>query len=286
MFTTDSGDVRNSVKTKSVLIAVAVYLVLGIVTLGAILLLLLIFGLLAHSICKKEIEAVRRNSTAFNKAFPFRYYGESFGDFQHVFYHQENLENEIVAAIDRELKARTPASALETVTITDIDKDLTAPENREFKKSDCGRTRRGTSITLLLKLSLYGGMQSIRWWVLAGGYVDKNKQFNFVAYAPFTLWRWIFPYLRKEYDVLSRIRTINAASYNDMDVMTQIRCLHEAVFSAMVGELEKNGIDTSDIKAQRMGVMNINISGGRVNMGNVVQGAGNQVAATMAGGKR
>jgi hypothetical protein len=32
--------------------------------------------------------------------------------------------------------------------------------------------------------------------------------------------------------------------------------------------------------------MNINISGGRVNMGNVVQGAGNQVAATMAGGKR
>jgi hypothetical protein len=47
--------------------------------------------------------------------------------------------------------------------------------------------------------------------------------------------------------------------------------------------LQQNRIDTSTIKAQRMQVMNISITGGRVNMGNVVQGAMNRVAATVRG---
>lgn len=120
---------------------------------------------------------------------------------------------------------------------------------------------------------------------MAGGYIDKDKKFNFIVYSPLTILFWIIPYIKKEYDVLSRIRSIYSASYNDMDVITQIRCLHEAVFSAMVEELEKNGIDTSDIKAQRMQVMNISISGGKVSMGNVVQGAMNKIVASMRGSK-
>jgi hypothetical protein len=177
-------------------------------------------------------------------------------------------------------------STLEPITLTDVDKDLKAAENREFFKAGFGQTRRGTTITLLLSFSAIGKVQSIRWWVLAGGYVDRNKKFNFIAYAPITLWFRIVPYLRREYDLASRLRTVYAASYNDMDVMTLVRCLHDTVFSAMVDELERHDIDTSDIKAQRMQVMNLSISGGRVNMGNVVQGAMNNVEATVKGSKR
>jgi hypothetical protein len=57
-----------------------------------------------------------------------------------------------------------------------------------------------------------------------------------------------------------------------MDVATQVRCLHEVVFDAMIAELKKNGIDTSELKLQKMQVANMNISGGKVNVGNLVQG--------------
>jgi hypothetical protein len=70
-----------------------------------------------------------------------------------------------------------------------------------------------------------------------------------------------------------------------MDVSTQVRCLHEAVFDAMIAELDKNGIDTSELKVQKMQTMNINISGGKVNMGNVVQGAMNKIGGAAKGAK-
>jgi hypothetical protein len=53
----------------------------------------------------------------------------------------------------------------------------------------------------------------------------------------------------------------------------------------MIAELEKNGIDTSDLKVQKMQTMNINISGGKVNMGNVVQGAMNKIGGAVKGAK-
>jgi len=76
---------------------------------------------------------------------------------------------------------------------------------------------------------------------------------------------------------LNRVRTIYSGAYNDIDVGVQVRCLHEVVFDAMIAELEKNGIDTSDIKQQKIQMMNINISGGKVNMGNLVQGSSNKI---------
>jgi hypothetical protein len=281
----DSVDVKNSVKLRSVLVAVSIYLFLTIATAGIALIALLIAAIISNIVCKKEILASSSKSNVFKKNFPFKYFGASFGDFQHVFYHKEELETEIITAINNELSLKTPVASLEPVSIKDIDNDLTSPEERKFLIADSGKTKRGTSVTLAIKLSNFGSMQSIRWWVLAGGYIDKDKKFNFIAYSPFTILFWIIPYLKKEYDVLSRLRTIYFSSYNDMDVITQIRCLHEAVFSAMVAELEKNGIDTSDIKAQRMQVMNITISGGKVNMGNVIQGAMNKMTANIGGAK-
>ena len=70
-----------------------------------------------------------------------------------------------------------------------------------------------------------------------------------------------------------------------MDVATQVRCIHEVVFDAMITELDKNGIDTSELKVQKMQAMNINISGGKVKMGNVVQGAMNKIGGVAKGVK-
>jgi hypothetical protein len=282
----DSGQVNRGVRPRSFIIVGIVYLGAALITSGIVLIPLAILWFIAQAICRQELENARNGPAQFKKNFPFRFYGEIFGDFQHVFYYREQLTQEIIGTTERELKSRTPVSALEPVKITDIDKNLSNAESREFLKAEAGQTRRGTKVTLLLALSQFGNVQSVRWWVLAGGYVDHDKQFNFVAFAPLTIWFWIIPYLRKEYDIVSHIRTVYAAAYNDIDVVTQVRCLHDSVFNAMVSVLESHDIDTSDIKAQRMQVMNIAISGGRVNMGNVVQGAMNRVAATVRGAQK
>jgi len=290
----DSGGVKNRIKIRSIFVATLVYLAgIGAVAVfyqvsSVFVLIAIIFTLAAiiisTVICNKEIESAKSDSLRFKKSFPFKYFGIAVGDFQHVFYYKESLETEILSTIVRNLKKRTPISELETIQLSDVDKDLVNPEKRYFMKADSGTTKRGTSITLIIKLTSFGSMQSVRWWVLVGGFIDKDKKFNFIAYSPLTLLFWIIPYLKKEHDVLSNIRTIYSASFNDMDITTQIRCLHEAVFDAMVEDLEKNGIDTSDIKVQRRQVMNISISGGKVNMGNVVQGGMNKISAKVVTG--
>jgi hypothetical protein len=64
-----------------------------------------------------------------------------------------------------------------------------------------------------------------------------------------------------------------------------VRSISETVIDAMVLALDKNGIDTSDLKAQKLQTMNINITGGKVNMGNVVQGAMNKISGAVKGAK-
>lgn len=276
----NSGKIENSIKVRTVIISLIVHAYLAVFTLGISLALLLIIGLITNSLVKKEIDEASSTSNKFKKNFPFKYYGQSFGSFQHVFSHSEIIEKSMYDAIESELCSKTPVESLETIAITDIDKDLSESEGRIFIKASSTKTTRGTSITLIFNQSSFGKMQSIEWRVLGGGFIDRNKKFNLISYSPLTFFFWIMSYVKKEHDLLARIRTIYPGSYNDMDVVTQIRCLHDAVFNAMINELEKNNIDTSELKAQKMQVMSINISGGKVNMGNVVQGAMNKVAST------
>jgi hypothetical protein len=159
-------------------------------------------------ICNKEIELATSNSKKFKKSLPLKYFGFSYGDFQHVFYHKKSLESEIIKTIENNLKTKTPIEKLETVELIDVDKNLNSSEKRRFIIADSGITNRGTSITLAIKPSSFGGMQSIRWWVLAGGYIDKDKKFNFIAYSPLSLPFWIISYIKNEYDVLANLRTI------------------------------------------------------------------------------
>ncbi|WP_088329402.1 hypothetical protein [Lacimicrobium sp. SS2-24] len=279
----DSGNVKNRVKLRSVAVATLIHLSLAAFTLGLSLLLLLIFGTLTASFINRETRHATASSNTFKKHFPFNSYGQVFGSFQHVFVHSKNIEQSMFTAIESELISCTPIKSLERVTITDIDPDLTDIDERHFIKASSTPSARGTALTLILNQSQFGQMQSIEWRVLCGGYIDKNKKFNFVAYSLFSFLFWIQPYIRREYDLLTKIKTIYSSAYNDMDVMTQIRCIHDAVFNAMIKELEKHDIDTSELKAQKMQVMNINVSGGRVNMGNVVQGAMNKVSNMTSG---
>lgn len=279
----NSVNIKNRIKIRSLLLVVVIYIIATVATYGIALVYAAITIIISIIVCNKEIESATSNSKNFKKSLPLKYFGFSYGDFQHVFYHKRSIESEIIKTIENNLKTKTPIEKLETVELIDVDKNLNSSEKRSFIIADSGITSRGTSITLAIKPSSFGGMQSIRWWVLAGGYIDKNKKFNFIAYSPLSLPFWIISYIKNEYDVLANLRTIYPATYNDMDITTQVRCLHEAVFDAMVEELEKNEIDTSDIKAQRMQVMSINISGGKVNMGNVVQGAMNKIGAKVGG---
>ena len=254
-------------------------------TLGISLLLLLLTASITSGICSREVKIARSNSNSFKKSFPFRSYGDSFGDFQHVFYHAENIERELFSAIEKRLLETTPVESLELVEITDVDEDLKTSDTRSFIKTDSLNTGRDTEVTLVLNQESFGKMQSIQWRVLAGGYIDRDKRFNFVSWSVLSFWFWIIPYAKGNMDILSNLRTIHSGDYNVMDVLTTIRCLHDAVFGAMIDCLESHGIDTSDLQAQKMQVMNINVSGGKVNMGNVVQGAMNKVSAVTNKGR-
>lgn len=281
----DSGIVKNGVRVRSVILALIVHIYMAVFTLGISLVLQLVFGLITNSMIKKEIVEASSSTNKFKKNFPFKYYGQVFGSFQHVFSHSESIEKKLYDAIEFELQDKTPITPLASVTITDVDNDLSKDEDRIFFKASSKPTSRGTAITLVLNQSNFGKMQSIEWQVLGGGFIDRDKKFNLITYSLFTFIFWIIPYLKKEHDLLARVRTIYPGSYNDSDVVTQIRCIHDAIFNAMINELEKNGIDTSELRVQKMQVMNINVTGGKVNIGNVVQGAMNKVASSAMGAR-
>ena len=281
----NSQNINNRIKKRTVAIAVIMHLYLAIFTFGLSLLLLAIAGFVTSMLLEKDINEAKSTANSFNKNFPFRHFGHVFGSFQHIFNHAYSIEKAISSAIEGAIKTKTPITSVNTLSVIDTDPDLKNCEQRRFIKAESAPTSRGTGITLILNQSSYGSMRSIQWRVLAGGYLDRNAKFNLIAYSLFTILFWIRPYFKRETDLISRVRTIYSSAYNDVDVATQVRCLHEVVFDEMITELDKNGIDTSELKVQKMQVMNINISGGKVNMGNVVQGAMNKISGVAKGAK-
>jgi hypothetical protein len=281
----DSKNVNNRIKKRSIAIAVLVHLYLTLGTLGVWLIILTIFGLVTSTLLRNDIDEAVASAKNFNKTLPFKYFGQVYTHIQHVFHHPINIEEDVFATIEQELKTKTPINGLEPIAMTDSDKDLLAPEQRKFLKGEANPTQRGTTMTLILSQSSFGAVRSFDWRVVVGGYVDKNAKFNLIAYSPFTLLFWIIPYIKRETNLLNRVRTVYSSAYNDIDVSTQVRSISETVFDAMVLVLDKNGIDTSDLKAQKLQTMNINITGGKVNMGNVVQGAMNKISGAVKGAK-
>ncbi len=281
----NSKNVNNRIRKRTIGLAIIVHLYLTVFTLGIWLIFLTVFGLITSTLLRKDIDEAKSSANSFNKTHPFKYFGQVFAHFQHVYHHPINIEAEITRTIEEELKTKTPIETLDAISITDHDKDLKSAEGRTFLKGESKSTERGTTLTLILNQSTYGAIRSFEWRVMAGGYVDNNAKFNLIAYSPFTFFFWIVAYIKRESNLLNRVRTVYPSSYNDIDVSTQVRSINETVFDAMVVALEKNGIDTSDLKTQKMQTMNINISGGKVNMGNVVQGAMNKIGTTVKGAR-
>lgn len=275
----ESGIVQNRLEARTVMTAIVIHVVLAIMTVGLSLVFSIIIGFISKHIVDKEIAQLSANANQFKRFAPFARYGNAYGSYRHVYAHDKQLSNNLRDAIEQALVAKTPIEALRAVTICDIDKNLVQPESRDFYIADAGQTQRGTAFTVVINQSNFGDMQSIEWQVLAAGFIDDTKKFNFIVYSLFSFPFWYPAYMRKEHDILSGLRSIYSSTYNEMDSVTQIRCLHEAVFDAMIKELEKHGVDTSGLKAQKMETMNISISGGKVSMGNIVQGAMNKVTS-------
>ncbi|NOX64273.1 MAG: hypothetical protein GXO85_00395 [Chlorobi bacterium] len=289
----DSGIAKNGIEIRSILIALLVYgsalffineASNGDATIALVVYLVVVAGI-TMAICKKEINNTNSESNKFKKNLPFKIFGVNFGDFQHVFFSKENINQKIESEIKHQILEKTPIDKFEKISVVDIDKNINTKESRDFHKASTTKTERGSHISLIFQSSDFGEMRSIRWWVIVGGYVDYNKYFNFVVYSPILFLIWIIPYLKKDFDVLSKLRTIYSSSYNDIDISNYIRCIHETVFCAMVDTLEKYNIDTSDLKLQRSQVMNLNVSGGKVNIGNVVQGTMNKITSAMGRAK-
>ena len=277
----NSRNVNNRIKKNSIVIAVIFHFVLGILTFGLSLVLLATVGTATLLLLNKDMVKAKSRNHYFNKSYPFGSFGVTFGRFQHVFHHSYSIEKDIYAAIEKALKDKTPITFVKTVPIIDTDPGLKNCEQRSFINAQLEPTSRGTAITLTLNQSNFGSMRTIQWRILAGGYVDKNSQFNLMAYSLFTVFSWISPYLKGEADLLSRVRTIYPGTYNYMDVETQIRCLHEVVFDTTISELKKNGIDTAELKLHKIRTVNSNISDEKINFVNFPQRAQSTVADTV-----
>lgn len=289
MHESESGIVKNRIKTRNVVIVATIYLyalsMLASVTTEHRALLFSAIGYaivtiaIARIILLRELALVGSQVNKFKKNFPFSAYGALFGEFQHVFFSQQSIVESLEKVTGEQLSERTPAGPMTSLSLADIDNDIRSVDARPFLRSDAGSTARGTTITLLMHTALHGKMHCVRWWVMGRGYVDRNRFLFALARAPLTLPFWIVPYFKRDLDVVSHLRTIYPGFYNDVDVVRIARCLHETVFDSLVAVLEHYGIDTSDLKTQRAQVMNINVSGGKLEIGNIVQGAANRISS-------
>lgn len=221
----------------------------------------------------------KRGFERFKVSGPFRSYGHPIAEFQHVFHYRENILGEMIALMGGRVSANLGFPELKRKEIMDVDKELENPDGRLFHITQGPCNQRGTRLTLVLHTEAWAaGAQSVKWWIVMSGYVDKNRLLTYLAFAPLTLPFRLVPFLKGDFNPLDVVETHYSSTYNTLDIVTAARFLQETVFSALIDCLEKQGIDTSTLKLQRANVMNISVSGGQVSLGAVVQGAMNKVA--------
>ena len=140
----DSKNVNNRIKKRSIAIAIFAHLYLAVFTFGVSLILLLLVGFLTATLLEKDISEARSSANTFNKNFPFRYFGHVFGSFQHVFHNAYSIEKDVCSSIEAGLKAKTPITMVQGLSIVDTDPELRNCEQRSFLKAESAPTSRGT----------------------------------------------------------------------------------------------------------------------------------------------
>lgn len=268
----------NHLKIRTVLLIAVIYLWLlsTVAQLGAAAFALVALYVIAAvaggaALLKSDLAKTEQGIETFKKNRPLRNMGASLVEFQHVFCHDEDLLPSILADINTRLEHLGLLPPLQKKEYTDTDRQLGAPDTREFFVASSNANLRGTQTALAVHLRRTGA-QSIQWWVLMRGFIDPNKKLIKLAVAPIAIPFWLYAWLRQELDLAPSVRTVYSAFYNSIDVVTDARSLHTLVFDALVHTLEAHGVDISDLKQQRAQVMNINISGGRARFGNIIQG--------------
>jgi hypothetical protein len=272
------SQMKNQVKVRTVVVIAFIYLwgfafAIGLGAPAVVLLAVYCIASIAgaKAMLAADLAMTTREAETFRKVHPMRGLGSMLTDFQHVYYNAEDLLPEILNEFNTRIVQQGFGATLQKKNYTDTDKNLEAPETREFFVASSGASLRGTETSLVVHVRRHGQAQSVQWWILMRGFVDRNKRIILLASAPLAIPFWIWARLKQELDLVSSVRNVYGSFYNSLDVAAEARSWHRLVFDALADSLEKHGVDISDLKLQRAQVMNINISGGRTRFGNVVQ---------------
>lgn len=282
-------------KKRNAIIGGAIYLyiafmIVGLAFLsgiGAILALAYIGGCMYAIHAMIEGAHAKENSSTFEFK---RYYGlDAFGvewsSFFHVFKSKDLVSEAAISRIGASLNSDLVKHSLKKIDVVDKDSDLSQPELRSFFCTDGIKTSRGAVVTFVMYSSRVGDVQGLRWWIMARGVYDPNKKFWSILYSPITLPFLIVPYITGKLKPLNWIRSTDLGFYNGLDMLSFSRKMQFVAFYALVDTLESYGLDVSDLKSQVESVLNINVSGGSANFGNVVQGAFNKIGGGVGKGK-
>lgn len=228
-----------------------------------------------------------RGKAHFKRNYGLSRFGVEWASFFHVFRSKDAVAQDAVAMIGTRLNEDLSHHDLKLLELEDRDRDLVASETRVFFFTDGIHTNRGAMVYFVMHPTRLGDVQGVRWWIMTQGANDPNK----------LLWRYVLSFWYVPFDVFRKlrgspsrilvsIRTLNLGFYDGLDILSFARKMEFVAFYALIETLEKYGIDTSDLKAQTGSVLNINVSGGSANFGNVVQGMFQQRGKAAGGGGR
>ena len=237
----------------------------------------------SYSALRKIEHSAESGEFSFRRMDAFNYLGVARGSFEHVFSHARAIRSKLIKAIAAALETKGLSSSISTLVITDRDRNLKVNDARDFALMQVTSTTRVSGPSVIVRTQKVGDMHSIRWWLFEKGPITKNRKLVFLALAPVTIFLWPLYWARNKSFPARFLFTPYRSDYQEMDVFTRLRWAHETVFDAVADELDEAGIDTSTLRDQKAQIMNINISGGKVNMGSVVQGAMNRVTGRAKG---
>jgi hypothetical protein len=223
------------------------------------------------------------NRVEFSKHHPATVLGNSVSSFQYVFDCSNSIVEKVQTYIANDLVKKLGASEIKSITFADIDRDLPKAESRAFGLMTLPPTPRDTRLSVLIASSRQSTVQGIRWWIFELGNRDPNKVFWRYALAPIQVPFQVIPYIRREFEPLHTLRSVDPGFFNGVDRYTRTREIERVTIDALVESLDGFGVDTNELKQQRANVLNISVGGkATAAFGTLVQGAFNRVAGKAA----
>jgi len=198
--------------------------------------------------------------------------------FQHVFSYGEKILEDLEKSILKTLFDKELIRSSDEIIISDRDSCLVKSQDKRFVISPSVKTVRKSLVEFVLYSDSVGTMQNIQWWIIVQGFVSRDSIFSFVAKAPLTLPFLLIPILKKKYSIVESLRNTYYSSFDSIDLVKYMAAIFDASIDELVRQLDERGIDTTRLKEQKNQVLNINISGGKPILSNIIQGTRNIVS--------